>query len=608
MADIYLKDSPNIAWAKFVTKDFIFNNLNNGTITRISLDPVMILNDRKYILTDEVHPFTIDNFLDAHNLIIDPNYRKNNLEEFNSFIISIIENYQYPNLSLDKDLISESILKAVVNNPTIKSITLGNYHNPYYLTREDYEILKCSNNLENIRVYQLGENVIDVIDDRLYFYDNRNLIGNYNYTHLRKMNKFNITDIFLLENLKYITASSNVEITFKGNNFNFYLEVMKESQKLNKDFSYKFDLSKTRKKDELYQLYLTNTSLFQNFKVDIITPDNEVVSVQKFVEYERRLYTLIEPALNLRPFEKYLFAYNVVKKFKKYKENRDNTDEARHLYDILDSDYMVCVGFSNLLGDLLTKLGIESIEYGLGVETGYDFVSGNAEFVPENIEANRSSHNRRFIHLVDKYYNIDGYFIADPTWDNQLDKDIYNHAFMSFDEVLLARRYNYLNTSGITELLFVHSIEEFYQKINFIIDHTKNKIMGKDYLDGVNIINGLVNFFEELDDKFYMDLIVKYPVVLKSNYTYSKNEIQDILLEIGEHIVSKVNSNINIEQFRNGLNNMYNEIGVKDFDMESIIAQNKMFYDYNFPTRKIINQDSEEQILDNSNKFNGPKI
>ena len=46
------------------------------------------------------------------------------------------------------------------------------------------------------------------------------------------------------------------------------------------------------------------------------------------------------------------------KKYKEYKENNDKKEQSRNLYDILDGEYMVCVGYATLLGDLLNKLGI----------------------------------------------------------------------------------------------------------------------------------------------------------------------------------------------------------------------------------------------------------
>ena len=41
--------------------------------------------------------------------------------------------------------------------------------------------------------------------------------------------------------------------------------------------------------------------------------------------------------------------------------------KARRVYDILNNNYMVCVGYSEFLGDLLEKLGIENIEFSVEV-------------------------------------------------------------------------------------------------------------------------------------------------------------------------------------------------------------------------------------------------
>ena len=238
---------------------------------------------------------------------------------------------------------------------------------------------------------------------------------------------------------------------------------------------------------------LLNNYIFSNIDKIKYTKDIEVYLVGKtfsltdYMKYEKKLLDLIMPAINLSPFEKYLFAYNVTKKFKKYNENEENKTSARDLYQIIDNKFMVCVGYSKLLGDLLDKLGIENYVDSVSVDIGLDDIPNENKPLPDfvydekkgtmkELETIPAGHFRRKIHLVDPKYGIDGYYFADPTWDNDMEHDAYNHALMTEEEYIALDRYNYYNvSSGIVELFFVHSLEEFYLKINNYLDRKSNK-------------------------------------------------------------------------------------------------------------------------------------
>lgn len=124
---------------------------------------------------------------------------------------------------------------------------------------------------------------------------------------------------------------------------------------------------------------------------------------------------MIEPARNISNFEKYIYAYNITKQFKICRENKEDISQSRNLYSILTNEYMLCVGFSNLLGDLLNKLDVPNMKLSISVDQSYDNVKKDVDYVDTKTITNRAGHARRYVHLVDEKYGLNGFYVSDPT-------------------------------------------------------------------------------------------------------------------------------------------------------------------------------------------------
>ena len=139
-------------------------------------------------------------------------------------------------------------------------------------------------------------------------------------------------------------------------------------------------------------------------------------------------------------------------------------------YKILDNDeYMVCVGFSNLFVDLLSKVGIEATTYSVGVDIGFDEMDAMSEGIDGNYTTEYGAHSRVMVNLVDPKYNINGIYQSDPTWDNIIDEDSYTYSLLTFSEATKAKRYLYQD-KGKNELLYSKTISEFYSNVNNYMD------------------------------------------------------------------------------------------------------------------------------------------
>ena len=156
----------------------------------------------------------------------------------------------------------------------------------------------------------------------------------------------------------------------------------------------------------------------------------------------------------LSPFELYTKLYQTAKDFKPYKEvnNGGNIDDSRNLSKLLFNEYIVCVGYANLLQEFCKRYNIE---------TYYMTVS----VVPKDTKDLNESrgHARLLVKMKDEKYGIDGLYVTDPTWDHT-DNSKYNHILMTFDEI--NREINNEIIFNAYDFLNVKSKKEFYALAN----------------------------------------------------------------------------------------------------------------------------------------------
>ena len=128
----------------------------------------------------------------------------------------------------------------------------------------------------------------------------------------------------------------------------------------------------------------------------------------------------------LSPFEKYLYAYQIVTQFKYTDEQ---IFEARDISRVLSSKFIVCAGYSSILSELCRRVGIVCKRQGIHA---YDIER-------EDLKApGVVNHEECILYLNDPKYGIDGFFITDPTQDS-LDMAIEDgtslaHALIALDE------------------------------------------------------------------------------------------------------------------------------------------------------------------------------
>jgi len=109
----------------------------------------------------------------------------------------------------------------------------------------------------------------------------------------------------------------------------------------------------------------------------------------------------------LSPFEALLDAYlTVTTRDYKHEENQDHTSESRSVFGVLNSDKIVCAGYSQFLKALIDEVGEDNLKIYINhVETS------------EDDKTLKGWHANVIVYVNDEKYGINGYYYLDPTWD-----------------------------------------------------------------------------------------------------------------------------------------------------------------------------------------------
>lgn len=152
------------------------------------------------------------------------------------------------------------------------------------------------------------------------------------------------------------------------------------------------------------------------------------------------------------------------------------------------------------------------------------------------------------MNIEDPKYNIKGFYVADPTWDNDLTNDYYNHALMSFDKTCQERRYFELNNEDL--LLNCKNMAEFNHRVYFLMEKLKrNTFVKKEEKNAYrDVISEIKKILSSLDYESYKKLEIKYPS-LEDELDKSNNQkyLQDFITDTGYIFIEKLGKDVPIE-------------------------------------------------------------
>ena len=231
---------------------------------------------------------------------------------------------------------------------------------------------------------------------------------------------------------------------------------------------------------------------------------------------------------SLSPFEKYLYAYQIVSKFvyKVYEQDDGWSRNSRDIVSVLNTDYIVCSGYAKLLTEICKKIGIQC----------------DCQML--------NNHQICTIDLEDKKYKIKGRFLSDPTRGNYLGQfaenaiDLYKSLleyhdsfYKVFGGEIKVSKHNYLVDYKVEDVLG-ESFENYKQKVAAVmleqVENVLKKIAGgktqKDSRDNKKDIEADVKLFLNsygMKKNAYLERIIWV-------YQYcniSIDEIKEIIIE-----------------------------------------------------------------------------
>lgn len=162
-------------------------------------------------------------------------------------------------------------------------------------------------------------------------------------------------------------------------------------------------------------------------------------SIDELLEIDSKIDVLAKSLADhdgktLSPLEKFIAAYIIVTNFAIYKVEKDDPSKSRSLYEIMrtgNDNAIVCVGYVNLLNELLTRNGMGEFIIDHSVRA-----KGESDY-----DLKDSNHARAIYYLKDEKYHKEGVYMTDPTWDSIKKGEIpgrkkVDHMLLTYDEAL----------------------------------------------------------------------------------------------------------------------------------------------------------------------------
>ena len=584
-----------------------------GDKTEDFLDELALDNNISLVYTDDEHPIAL-NHNGIYGTYISSSFFEAHKEKFKEYELKKLQksiNEKSPFISFSNIIFNDETLKMIIDsNIGNSSIVCHEIDNNFEITDEQRKILQ-ENYIEFKVLYRFKKNE-QVSTNKVF--------ENYTFEDLKTSKNILITlpiDKRNIDNFKYIDETAIIE--FEGyerdkyslepnrNEIAYFNNVMEVMNKLeNHDRKYNIKIAVKNRK-------LLEKSNFLNCiprNINIIIDCNRYdYDIERYKKEEEKLEKLVSNIKNstLSPFEKYLACYNIAKKFKPYKENPDNREQARYLRYILEdnNEYIVCVGFANLLNALLDRVEIQNQVIGVSVDTSYD-----KGFTIEDKSLEMVGHARNLIKISDDKYGIYGYYLADSTWDNSMINDLYTNALLTFEQKKGSKRLESLD--DIDLILDFNSKGDFNKKINYYIkkeirdqrkyEKKEEKSIIYAYRDLYNkIINMLYytnpekyNYFYQKYDEYFNQYDIKLNILEPIAYQF--------LDEYADYILPLTNNKVSFDTLLEAAVVIKKEVDKKTDDeikewLEEVKEKNQRQQERSFPYDYKIN-DNIQGIMD----------
>ena len=400
----------------------------------------------KNILTNKIKKITINDESDIFKK--HPSFKP--LEYHDYFKELVIHDVEYLKLLENAQIDKSSILSIKFNKNFSPDLEfLNNFPNLEIIELLDtnldldllYKLYENFPNLKQLEFLSVDDKVLEVmpsfnfkimtkdkkhnIDLEHTIYQNPIFTEDTHFKIYGVLNKFeliNRNSIYLnlpIDN-KYLDELIEVcpnltEIHLKTDNF---IEIEKTASylenKTNKISLYQVTLPTNKSYDGMVDL---NFSLIAD-KLDIKIAGNvHSSSIKDFLNMRKAFDFFISQlnSHNLSTIEKIMYLYDITKSFQ-YNAEENNMDvfTSRAIESIFSTGYIVCVGYANILNQLLAGIGVNANRVSILSQQNHESLK-NEDNIIAPLESN---HARNIARIDDDKYDIHGVFSLDATWDS----------------------------------------------------------------------------------------------------------------------------------------------------------------------------------------------
>lgn len=123
---------------------------------------------------------------------------------------------------------------------------------------------------------------------------------------------------------------------------------------------------------------------------------------------------------NYSPLEKLMHAYFIAQErnYNEENEGKDSASISRSVYGVLNSDKVVCVGYSELLKSIIQEVDDPNVKVFPNDVGMIDIEKDTKDETLKKAEPIFGYHQNNLVYIKDEKYKIDGFYYLDPTWDN----------------------------------------------------------------------------------------------------------------------------------------------------------------------------------------------
>lgn len=375
------------------------------------------------------------------------NYTKNTLKttyvfkKLNNLIINNLPR-SIKSMTIPVDFVSNN-LEALKEFKSLEEISFNSYR---FLTSEELKFLSENTSIKrinfggyifNIEDYK-GSIFVSTSNDNKILFDDIVINNNKensnikeNTLEVKSINNFNIEDLdkvfpYIKSNINKVKVKTNtgeysidisgkdisIEVTDPDMNISAYLFNYFKNKGYNvndvcfcltdfmrnpvvKDYT-DFDYSLLDSLSTLVNLKVnyegnTKTSSYDDFKGLVMS---------------MKWYRSLLNDYDLSPVEKLAFGYDIMKTFEYKEATNEDVFESREPYKIIKTGNIVCVGYTNMLAEILK-----------GTE-GISFTDFSVSCYKEDDKTLSGYHSRGLVKVDDDKYDIHGVYVVDPTWDS----------------------------------------------------------------------------------------------------------------------------------------------------------------------------------------------